>query len=437
MTRIRTPRSCAKTLRSTWLRRRVVPAVRSIILAALAACSAIPRNPAPPIAAGVGRPGGLPASVRTTGLDEQRFRSMSGRAVERVRAAAADGTLDVLALSGGGAGGAFGAGALVGLTRRGGRPQFEIVTGVSAGALIAPFAFAGEAWDGKLTEALAGTSTGGLLRRRTLDVLFRPSLYRGGPLADFVQRIMSDALIDAVAAEAEKGRLLLIATTDLDRQSAMIWNMGAIAREHSAAARKLFRDVILASGSIPGMFPPVLIRVETDGGSFDEMHVDGGTTVPFFVAPEIAHIVPTQLPGLAGANLYVLMNTQLGGVPDTVPGLLGPIVARSSAVVLTYMSRKELQVASAFAHEHEMTFRVTSIPVDYPYGGSIDFRETDVRALFEYGERCAEAGLLWTTPAEALHGERAALNRLESGSGKRKEQTRASDVPCPLDHVTP
>src|SRR4029077_14245700 len=106
------------------------------------------------------------------------------------------------------------------------------------------------------------------------------------------------------------------------------------------------------------IFPPVMIHVQSDDGAFDEMHVDGGTTVPFFVAPEVAHIVPEAIAGLAGTNLYVLMNTQLGEVPDTVTGRLGPIIERSFTAVLNSMARKELLVALAFAREHEMDFRV-------------------------------------------------------------------------------
>ncbi|HEX7679908.1 MAG TPA: patatin-like phospholipase family protein [Thermoanaerobaculia bacterium] len=355
--------------------------------------------------------------------------------MKRLRATAPDGSLDLLALSGGGAGGAFGAGALAGLTRRGERPRFEIITGVSAGAFIATFAFAGPAWDGPLEEALTGTEMSRVLQRRTLDVFFRPSLYRGRPLARFIRHAVSEALLDAVAGEAAKGRLLLVATTDLDRQTMIIWNMSAIALDKSSAARELFRDIIVASASIPGIFPPVMIRIETDSGSFDEMHVDGGASVPFFVAPEVAHIVPGQIPGLSGANLYVLMNTQLGGVPDTVPERLGPVVARSFTAVLNYMSRKEVLLAAAFAHEHEMAFRVTSIPVDYPFAGSIDFQRENIRALYDYGERCAEAGLLWTTPEGELRHAQAAVGRLESEPGRTKK-TPAREVPCPLDPVS-
>jgi predicted acylesterase/phospholipase RssA len=376
------------------------------------------------------RPGGLPPEVRSRGLDEVGLVAASREVMQRLRTAATDGTLDILALSGGGAGGAFGAGALVGLTRRGERPQFEVVTGVSTGALIAPFAFLGSSWDAKLTEALAGAGTGRLLQRRTVDILYRPSLYRGPPLADFVERAASDPLIDAVAREAGKGRMLLVATTDLDKESTVIWNMGTIALQNSATSRKLFRDVLVASASVPGIFPPVLIHVESSRGSFDEMHVDGGTTVPFFFAPEVAHIDPGQLTGLVGVNLYVLMNTQMGGAPETTAGRLGSIMARSFDAVLTSMSRTELQLASAFAHANAMNFRLTEIPIDYPFGGPVDFHPSAVRALFDYGERCAEQGLLWTTPAEALHRGQAAMAR-DGSKTNPEERTAPKDVPCP------
>lgn len=406
------------------VQRRIVMTVGSLALGAIAGCVAIPRRPAPKYF-GAALPTGLAVQVRSAGLDDAQLAVASREVMKRVRAAATDGRINILALSGGGAGGAFGAGVLVGMTQRGDRPQFEIVTGVSAGAIIAPFAFLGSSWDAKLTEALAGTDTSRVLQRRTFDILFRPSLYRGKPLADFVQRVASDELIDAVAQETAKGRLLLVATTDLDKGSMIIWNMGAIALQQTAASRKLFRDVLLASTSIPAIFPPVLIHVEADGQSFDEMHVDGGTTVPFFIAPEVAYIVSGQIAGLAGTNLFVLMNTQLGEVPDTVPGRLGPMIERSFTAVLNSMARKELQVALAFAREHEMNSRVTSIPIDYPFGGSIDFKPADMRALFQYGEQCAQQGLVWTTPSEALRRAQTAL-------GRSQKPPAPNDVPCPL-----
>ncbi|HLJ75245.1 MAG TPA: patatin-like phospholipase family protein, partial [Thermoanaerobaculia bacterium] len=391
-------------------------------------CATLPRRSAPPLSVTAGRPYGLSPTVRPV-IDEQLLKSQAVEILRRARAAATDGTFDILALSGGGAGGAFGAGALVGLSRSGARPQFEIVTGVSAGALIAPFAFLGSAWDASLTEALDGARTGNLLERRTLDVLFQPSLYRGKPLARFVDQIIPDKMIDAVADEAAKGRILLVATTDLDKQAEVIWNIGTIARERDPASKKLFRRVLVASASVPGIFPPVLIHVFGDHTWFDEMHVDGGTTTPFFIAPEIAQILPSQFADLAGAHVYVLMNTQVVGSPETSAGRLGPLVARSFSTILMSMARTELELASAFAREHSMDLRLTAIPVDYPFGGLIDFTPFTMKALFEYGVRCGASGLLWTTPVDALQHAEKALARI---AGKTTiGQTAPESVPCP------
>ena len=188
------------------------------------------------------------------------------RNVARARGAS-DKPISVLALSGGGADGAYGAGVLVGLDPSSGtRPEFQVVTGVSTGALIAPFAFLGPDWDGKLEEAFTGPAAGALLSPRGFGaLLFGPSVYRGRPLERLVGHYVDDALLQAVARENARGRKLLVATTDLDRQETVIWNMGEIAASGGPQARRLFRDVLVASASVPGVFPPKLIEVR-DGG---------------------------------------------------------------------------------------------------------------------------------------------------------------------------
>ncbi len=398
---------------------------------ALAGCTSVARHPAPPTTSRAVRPAGLPAEVRSLGLDASRL-ATAGETVARLRRAASDGTVDILALSGGGAGGTFGSGAVIGWTARGDRPQFEVVTGVSAGALIAPFAFLGSAWDARLAAAISPERTSVLLRHRTIDLLFRPSIYRGDPLAEFVRSGFPDSMIDEVGRASAGGRMLFVATTDLDRGATVIWDLGAIARQNNDAGRSLFRKVLVASSSIPGIFPPVMIGVESEDGTFDEMHADGGVTVAFFVAPEIALIVPGALGDLAGANLYVLMNAQNAGIPQTTPGRIGPILERSAATALNQLSRTQLQLTSAFAAERGMTFRVTEIPLDYPYQGSVAFRPENTRALYEYGERCAARGLLWTTLPGALTRANAAMDRLASRPDP-KALVPAAEVPCPAE----
>ena len=180
---------------------------------------------------------------------------------------------------------------LVGWTKRGERPEFDIVTEVSTGALTAPFAFLGPSWDDRLTQAYTGQAAGQILKSRGLGLLFHPSFYGADELHRLVVSYVTDDMLRAIAVEHRRGRRLLIATTNLDTEQTVIWDMGAIASRGDAASRKLFEDVLVASTSITGVFPPTLIQIDgpnsgKGGRHLSEMHVDGGVTIPFFVAPE-------------------------------------------------------------------------------------------------------------------------------------------------------
>jgi len=190
---------------------------------------------------------------------------------------------------------------------------------VSAGALLAPFAFLGERWDPTVTDAFSGGRTRHLLQSQWSGALFGKSVYQGKPLVELVDHYVTLQLLQAIAEERTKGRLLLVATTDLDEQRTVIWDLGRIAAEGGQRGRRLFRDVLVASASIPGVFPPVLIRVEDAGVQFDEMHVDGGTTASLFIAPEIAAVSPERIENLRGAKVFAIVNGQLHGNALTTP----------------------------------------------------------------------------------------------------------------------
>jgi predicted acylesterase/phospholipase RssA len=324
------------------------------------------------------------------------FERVSGEVLPRVAAAADGGPINVLALSGGGAGGAFGAGVLVGWSEQGTRPEFQIVTGVSAGALIAPFAFLGPSWDGRLAEAFSGARGEHLLQRRWLGMLFGPSLYRGEPLANLVDSYVTDELLRAVAIEAARGRLLLVATTNLDNEQTNVWNLTLIASQGGEAARRLFRDVLIAAASIPGAFPPVIIRVEESGKSFDELHVDGATTASVFIAPQIAGFLD-PLTALRGANLYVIFNTALAAEPQTTPIGTLAIIKRGIDAELRSGKLADLQFATDFAQRNEMNINVTDIPGDYPFD-PLDVRKAAMRFMFDFAARCTAEGHIWATP---------------------------------------
>ena len=222
--------------------------------------------------------------IRTLGADHRFSQLSSATVADRLRAVHAGEPFNVLALSGGGSAGAFGAGAVAGLTRSGARPDFAVVTGVSAGALVAPYAFLGPAWDARLLDAFTGRAGDHLLQSRGLAVVFGSSVYRGAPLKQLVDSHLSDAMIQAVAREADKGRVLLVATTDVATGEPVVWDLGSIARNDGPSARSLFRDVLVASASVPGIFPPVMIRVQGDGAPHDEAHVEPAVAASVLVA---------------------------------------------------------------------------------------------------------------------------------------------------------
>lgn len=345
-------------------------------------------------------PVGFPDPVRIVDPGPASFRVHSVEVVNRLRKSAGGGEINVLALSGGGAGGAFGAGALAGLTQSGARPTFHLVTGVSTGALIAPLAFLGQDWDAQLRVAFAGEGAQQLLKRRAVAFIFGAALYDGQRLVSLVDRFVTDELMSAVAREARKGRMLLVETTDLDKEEPVIWDMGAIAIRGGPEAKRLFRDVLVASASIPVLFPPVVIRVEDHGVLFDELHVDGSTTTVLFIAPEMAAVVPEAFEGASRINVYVVVNGQLGESPKSTHLSSVSILSRSVSANLRHNTRAAVALAFNVATNHNMTFKLTAIPDSYPYSGPFDFRAAAMRSLFDFAESCAARGLLWKTPED-------------------------------------
>lgn len=365
------------------------------------------RLPPPPDLINDAAPVGFGPDIRLVSVDRARFIQRLPQWFSGLRRAAGDRPLNVLVLSGGGANAAFGAGALVGLSDRRARPEYQLVTGVSAGALLAPFGFLGSAWDAQLEKAFAGEGIEHL--RRAIKwgafehALFPRSARRRDPLARLIRKTYSDAMIDEVGREYAKGRELVIATTDLDRQETVLWNMGAIAAHGGNAAHELFRQVLVASASVPGAFPPVLIRVREGNDVFDELHVDGSVTTPLFFGPLIASTVPGVRKELAGANLYVVIDGALAMEPkETSVGPLS-VLTHSFSAQITYKTRDALTLILDDARRNQMQFLMTEIPTGYPAGSYLDFSRGHLRQLFEYGETCAQQGHLWTTPEQSIH----------------------------------
>ncbi|MFA4893156.1 patatin-like phospholipase family protein [Brevundimonas sp.] len=302
----------------------------------------------------------------------------------------------ILALSGGGANGAYGAGVLVGWTESGARPEFSVVTGVSTGALAAPFAFLGPEWDDELHGAYAEGRTGGLLGWRSFAALAAPGLFDSGVLKDLVEAYVTPELLRQIAIEHDKGRRLLIVTTNLDAQETVIWDMGVLAKQGGDQAVTLFREVLLASASIPGVFPPVMIPgVDGQGRLVEEMHVDGGVITPFLGIPEslLTVTTPTQAP--EGTALYVLINGQIARTEVITRGTLPAILARAYDTMSKANLRTSLAVNLAFAERNGMSLHVAAIPEGIE-ASSLDFDPASMSELFERGRNAAAAGAAWT-----------------------------------------
>jgi predicted acylesterase/phospholipase RssA len=366
--------------------------------------------------------GEAPNAIRTLGPD-QRFSTLSAPSVaRRLHALRAGQPVNILALSGGGADGAFGAGALVGLTRSASRPQFSVVTGVSTGALIAPYAFLGSAWDDQLVEVYTSGRADHLLQSRGLGALFGSSVYQGTPLKQLVDRYATDELIQAVAHEAGSGRLLLVATTDVSTGEPVVWDLGSIAMNGGPDARALFRDVLVASASVPGLFPPVVIRVQEQQALYEEVHVDGTITVPFFVPP--AFVEPSRYGSEPsdGASVYIIVDGRLSEQPAPIRMRTRTIVSRSVSAGLNHMFRTTLELTVIDAELRGAQLQYAAIPVAYPQLDPFDFRAATMRSLFRYGYECARAGRLWTS-ARSVAGER----------GSRAGAVASQNTPCPVD----
>jgi predicted acylesterase/phospholipase RssA len=367
-----------------------------------------------------------PMTFRTLGSDRRFSEVSSVAAAEQLRAvrrAAREGNpLTILALSGGGVGGAFGAGAIAGLTRTGTRPRFDVVTGVSAGALIAPYAFLGPTWDQQLLDAYTGLAGDDLRQSRGLAVIFgSTSIYSGKPLRNLVDVYVSDDMIHAIADEAAKGRLLLVATTDVASGESVVWDLGSIAMNGGASARTLFRDVLVASASVPGMFPPVIIRIEEDGFAHEQAHVDGAATMPFFVPPAFLQRTRNG-PGTGRTAVFVIVDGSLSEGARTTRLTARSILSRSIRVGLDHLLLTTLELTAATARLEGADLQYSSLPVGYPLPDVFDFGSGIRRPLFHYAYQCAETGRLWMAfpPSD---------DDRETSHGMAGSDT----VPCPAD----
>lgn len=373
--------------------------------AMLAGCGAPPRGPAVPDALiDVAEIPGIPGARLPGNLEDPEFWDfLKKRVMERQKELGlAPGAkipdAHFLALSGGGQNGAYGAGLLCAWTERGDRPQFTVVTGISTGALIAPFAFLGPEYDEYLHHMYTTLSDKDILiKRGVIAGFFGDSMMNSSPLRKVIAESIGEKEKQAIAREYALGRLLLVATTDLDAGRPMIWDIGAIATSDDPKALDLLHDVLLASASIPAAFPPVMFDVVADNQHFQELHVDGGAAAQVFIYPasfnlkafsESMHLNVTR-------NLYVIRNGFAEPEPKQVTRRTMSIAARAIDSLIITQGVGDLYRIYLEAVRDGLKFHLAIIPDDFTAKPNAMFDSVYMTKLFTLGYDRMMTGKAW------------------------------------------
>ena len=377
----------------------------AVVCLLLGGCSGPPRNALPEHLVPSARIPGIEHAY-TWGdkspleLEKQQSEAqdMINRLVSKKGEALLEQPLNYLALSGGGHSGAFGAGVLNGWSEAGTRPQFNIVTGVSTGAIIAPFAFLGSDYDGVLREVYTQYRTRDTVRFRSiLGALLGDSAADASGLQALIRKYIDTEIMQAIAKEHSNGRSLFIGTTNLDAGRPVSWDIGRIAASGAPHALSLIQDIIQASVSIPGVFPPVMIEYETGGVRYQEMHVDGGVTRQVFLFPgELRYLQLLDELGLTGSqHLYIVFNGSLEQKREIVDTTIFAISTRSIRTLIKNQGVGDLYKMYLFAQKNDIAYRLTSIPLEFSEEPGEMFDREYMHALFDLGFQRGQRPDLW------------------------------------------
>ena len=392
----------------------------------LAGCATLPTASAvPEKLADEAMVAGMPM-IRTWGdidtATADRFLAAEGAAIVakyRERAAAGGPLVsNILALSGGADDGAFGAGLLVGWGEHGDRPGFDLVTGVSAGALIAPFAFLGRDYDGTLGKLFTAYGEEDIYQANVLSgVLGGPAVASNAPLARLIARYVDAAMLARLAAERGRGRLLLVATTNLHAQRPVFWDIGKIAAMGGARALALVHNILLASAALPGIFPPVEIAVEARGQTYIELHVDGGPTREVFLSPTGFSFrnIDRALHAKVTRRLWVIRNGKIAPEYAIIQPTALAVATRSLETLTKSQGIGDLARIYETAQADSIDFNLAFIPATFTAPRPAPFARTYMTALYKEGLRLGRAGYQWAKvppgfpePAQPLRSRKSA-----------------------------
>ncbi|MFH0763605.1 MAG: patatin-like phospholipase family protein [Candidatus Omnitrophota bacterium] len=382
----------------------VVSAVMALCLSAMSGCATI-RHPVPPDMIYKAQIGGMNEIRYIMGENHTALQENLLESVKQESAgdypAGFDGVkvYPMLAISGGGANGAYGAGVLKGWSEEGSRPVFKIVTGVSTGAIIAPFAFLGRDYDDELEEYYTTMSTKDVMAHNLpFMALFGNSLGSNGPLARTIGRIIDKDFLGKIAAEHRRGRRLLVGTVNLDAQRFVIWDMGAIAARNDA---ELFRKVIVASAAIPVIFPPSIFHVRADGKEYDELHADGGTLTQVFATYELLNGMQAAAkkmgidPSKVKSKLYIIRNGYMAPTYKKVKDDLQSLADRSFNTIIEAQGIGDAYRLYTFAEQRGSDYNLAFIPADFKQHNKEMFDPVEMKRLFERGYADAASGYKW------------------------------------------
>jgi predicted acylesterase/phospholipase RssA len=306
----------------------------------------------------------------------------------------------VLALSSGGLYGAYSSGFLAGWSDSGNRPEFDVVTGVSTGALIAPLAFLGSEFDDRMQELYTGIRAEDVFKIRAwVTIPFKDAVASSAPLRKLIESQVTPDLMKWIATEHRKGRRLYIGTTNLSTRRLVVWDMGAIACRPCPEGCDLFRDVLLASCSVPGMLPPVPFQVEVDGKTVTELHADGGVSSQIFVPPVVfkaARTGDSTAPGAAG-NLYAVVSGKLYPDANPVKQSILPILGATTGTIMYAHCRAELMSLYGQAKLAGMKYHLTALRQDLlvDVDTSLTFKKEVMTRLYSEGVRDGVGGPSW------------------------------------------
>ena len=312
----------------------------------------------------------------------------------------------MLTVSGGGSNGAFGAGLLVGWTAAGKRPKFDLITGISTGSLTAPFAFLGPPYDEELRDAFTTISGKDVMKRRgVLAILGGQSVASNDPLRTLVDGYVTDQMVDDIAREHAKGRRLLIGTTNIDAERPVIWDIGEIASSGMPDRKQLIANILVASAAIPGIFPPVRLKVTADGKTYDELHVDGGTSNQVFLLP--ANLTLKQLDKRfkkkRNRELYIIRNAKTTPEYSQVKPLLASVAGKALASLTKTQGIGDLYRMYTQAKREGMDFNFISIPESFTMKEPKPFDTAYMVALYERGYELGHTGIPWQKEPPGLN----------------------------------